>query len=348
MTNNTLTALKGVKVGHATYLDKLTGCTVILFDKDYPVAYVANGGTPRVYDATTLEPGKSFYRKHALYISDGAHLGLETGAYIAKALREQNIGYKMGENIIPSISGACVQSLGVYASKINPEFGAEAVKNVSDAPVQSGNVGAGTGTSVGKFSFNPGDVSMAMKAGVGSAKIELGGGAIITALSVVNALGNVVGPDGKIIAGNRHDKDTPTFRTFEGMGDFLTEKSNTTISVVGINIKLKSQEDLRRIAEIAAHGQIRAIDPVNTSLDGDTVFVFSTEEIDLPLSSIGKAIENGDWYKVSVDIIAQTAAKAIQESIYDACRQAETIKLAGAYKGVVPSAKDHSTGDAKS
>lgn len=343
MTNNTLTALKGVKVGHATHADKLTGCTVVLFDKVYLVAYVANGGTPRTYDTQTLEQGKSFYRKHALYISDGAHLGLETGAHIAKALREQNIGYKMGENIIPSISGACVQSMGVYAAKINPEFGTEAVQNATDAPVQSGNVGAGTGTSVGKFSFNPGDVSMAMKVGVGSAKIELGGGAIVTALSVVNAMGNVIGPDGKIIAGNRHDKDTPKFRTFESMGDFLTEKSNTTISIVGTNVKLKTQEDLRRIAEIAAHGQIRAINPVNTSLDGDTVFVFSTEEIDLPLSHIGRTIEDGDWYKISVDIIAQTAAKAVQESIYDACHSAETVQLKSAYEGVIPSAKDYST-----
>ncbi|HEY5667729.1 MAG TPA: P1 family peptidase, partial [Candidatus Saccharimonadales bacterium] len=293
------------------------------------------------YDTTTLEQGKSFYRKHALYISDGAHEGLETAAYIAKALREQNIGYKIGKNIIPSISGACVQSIGMYVGKIGPEFGYEAVQNISHAPVQSGNVGAGTGTSVGKFSFNPGYMSMAMKAGVGSAKVELGGGAIVTALSVVNAMGNIVGGDGQIIAGNRHDDDTAKFRTFEGFADFLTEKSNTTISIVGTNIKLDSQEDLRRVAEIAAQGQVRAIDPVNTSLDGDTVFVFSTEEIDLHLSHIGKTIEDGDWYKISVDLVAQAAAKALQESIYDACHSAETVELKGAFKGVIPSAKDY-------
>ena len=78
MDNKTLTAIKGVKVGHATALDNLTGCTVVLFEKDYPVAHTSNGGTPRTYDTTTLEQGKSFYRKHALFIADGAHLGLET------------------------------------------------------------------------------------------------------------------------------------------------------------------------------------------------------------------------------------------------------------------------------
>ena len=339
MSNKTLTALSGVRVGHATDTDSLTGCTVVLFDKDYPVAYTSNGGTPRTYDTTTLERGKSFYRKHALFIADGAHLGLETAAYIAETLREQNVGYTIGKNVIPSISGACVQSLGMYVAKVKPQFGVEAVNNATTAPVQSGNVGAGTGTTVGKFSFNPGGINMAMKAGVGSAKIELGGGLIVTALTVVNAMGNIIGEDGSIIAGNRHDSGDSKYRTFEGFSNYITEKSNTTISIVGINVTLNSQEDLRRVAEIATHGQVRAINPVNTSLDGDTIFVFSTEELTPHLSHIGAKIEDGDWYKLYVDVIAQTAAKAVQESIYDACYSAESIQYKYAHEGKIPSAK---------
>ena len=342
MDNKTLTAIKGVKVGHATDADNLTGCTVVLFDKDYPVADASNGGTPRTYDTTTLEQGKSFYRKHALFIADGAHLGLETAAYIAGALREQNIGYAIGKNIIPSISGACVQSLGMYIAKVKPQFGIEAVNNATTEPVQSGNVGAGTGTTVGKFSFNPGGVNMCMKAGVGSAKIELGGGVIVTALTVVNAMGNIIGEDGAIIAGNRHDNDDSKYRTFEGFSNYITEKSNTTISIVGINVTLNTQEDLRRVAEIATHGQVRAINPVNTSLDGDTVFAFSTEELAPHLSHIGAVIEDGDWYKLYVDVIAQAAARAVQKSIYDACYSAESILYKYAHEGKIPSAKAHS------
>ena len=339
MSNNTLTALTGVRVGHATDTDNLTGCTVVLFDKAYPVAHASHGGTPRTYDTTTLEQGKSFYRKHALFIADGAWLGLETAAYIAAALREQNIGYTIGKNVIPSISGACVQSLGMYVAKIKPQFGAEAVKKATAAPVQSGNIGAGTGTTVGKFSFNPGGINMSMKAGVGSAKIELGGGVIVTALTVVNAMGNIIGEDGSIIAGNRGGSNDLKYRTFEGFSNYITEKSNTTISIVGVNVALNSQEDLRRIAEIATHGQVRAINPVNTSLDGDTIFVFSTEELTPHLSHIGAAIEDGDWYKLYVDVIAQAAARAVQESIYDACYSAESIQYKYAYEGTIPSAK---------
>jgi L-aminopeptidase/D-esterase-like protein len=340
--NNTLTALKGVKVGHATHLDKLTGCTVVVFDKPLPVAYIANGGTPRTYDTTILDSGKSYYKKHALYISDGAHMGLETASYIAQVLRERKIGYKIGKNIIPSIAGACLLSIGPFIGKFNPEIGIEATQNISDLPVQSGNIGAGTGASVGKFSFNPGEISMAMKSGLGSAKIELGNRAIICALTAVNAMGNIIGYDGQIIVGNRNDTDKPKFRTFDNYCDFLTGKiSNTTISIVGTNIKLHTKEDLRKIAEIASHGHIRAINPVNTSLDGDTVFVFSTDEVDLPLSPAGKNLRRSDWYKISLDIIAQAAAKTVQESIYDACIKAKTIKLPWGYKGIIPSMQDY-------
>jgi L-aminopeptidase/D-esterase-like protein len=332
-----------VRVGYATDTENLTGCTVVLFDKDYPVAYASNGGTPRTYDTTTLDQGKSFYRKHALFVADGAHLGLETAAYIAEALREQNIGYSIGKNIIPSISGACVQSLGMYLAKVKPQFGTEAISKATTTPVQSGNVGAGTGTTVGKFSFNPGGINMSMKAGVGSAKIELGGGVIVTALTVVNAMGNIIGEDGSIIAGNRHDSDNSKYRRFEGFSNYITEKSNTTISIVGINVTLDSQEDLRRVAETATHGQVRAINPVNTSLDGDTVFVFSNEELTPHLSHIGAKIEVGDWYKLYVDVIAQAAAKAVQESIYDACYSAESIQYKYAYGGKIPSAKADSS-----
>ena len=339
--NTTLTALKGVKVGHSTDLEKLTGCTVVVFDNPYPVAYKATGGTPRVYDSKILDEGKSFFRKHAIYISDGAHAGLETAAFISKALRKKKIGYQIGKNLIPSITGACVQSLGLYINEFNPECGYEAVQDSSNTQVKAGNVGAGTGTSVGKFSWTESGLCLAMKTGVGSARIDLGHGLIVSALTVVNALGNIIDMQGGILAGNRHDNEEFRFRTFEGFADFLLENSsNTTISIVGTNAKLKNQEDLRKIAEIATHGQIRAINPLNTSLDGDTVFVFSTEEQDLHLSSIGKTIAKGDWYKIGIDILAQTAAKAVQESIYDACYQAETIKFESAYKGIIPSVKD--------
>jgi len=159
---------------------------------------------------------------------------------------------------------------------------------------------------------------------------------------VVNALGNVTLPNGTILAGNRHDEDDPKFRNFDTQMEFLTGKSsNTTISIVGTNAKLSSHTDYERIAHIASHGQVRAIYPVHSSVDGDTVFVFSTEEVDDYLTLLGKSIQKHGWPELNVDVIAQAAAKAVQQSIYDACEQAESIEFKGGYKGIIPCSKDY-------
>lgn len=344
MTNTTLTALKGVKVGHATHLDKLTGCTVILFDKPYSVAYKAFGGGVGSFNTEGLRSGKTDYKENGIFIAGGSNTGLMSAAEIMDCLRNDKFGSRSGmknEIYNPSITGAIVYDQGMQIAPYDPKNGREAYENASAEPVVSGNVGAGTGTSVGKFRWVEGGTKTgAMKAGVGSARIDVGGGIVVCALSVVNALGNVVLPNGEILAGNR-DENTK-FKPYEDLVDFVTnDKSNTTISVVGINVDLKSKEHYEKLAHLASHGQVRAINPVHTSADGDTVFVFSTAELKSPLNDFAKYFkETDDDIHFQVDIIGSAAAKAVQESIYDACRQAETIKFEQGYKGVIPSVKD--------
>jgi L-aminopeptidase/D-esterase len=344
MENKTLTALNGVRVGHATHLDKLTGCTVILFDKPYSVAYKAHGGAVGSFNTEALRSGKTDYKENGIFIAGGSNTGLMSAAEIMECLRNDKFGSRSGANndiYNPSVTGAIVYDQGMSVAPYDPKYGREAYSNATDEPVQSGNVGAGTGTSVGKFRWVEGGTKTgAMKAGVGSARVDLGGGIVVCALSVVNALGNVVLPDGQILAGNR-DENT-TFKSYDDLTDFVTNnKSNTTISVVGINVDLKSKEHYEKLAHLASHGQVRAINPVHTSSDGDTVFVFSTAELKNPLNDYAKYFkETDDDIHFQVDIIGSAAAKAVQESIYDACRQAETIQFSQAYKGVIPAAKD--------
>lgn len=341
--NNTLTALKGVKVGHSTHLDKLTGTTVVLFDKDFPMAYKSYGGDPGTYNTDTLRNGRSDYRGHAIFISGGSWSGLRAGAEIMTVLTEKGIGFKSNKIINPNVTGAIVYDLGTRIEQYNPIYGREAVESASYDSVERGNVGAGTGTSVGKFQYqNNGELFAGMKAGVGCSRINLGNGVIVSSLTVLNAIGNIILPDGKILAGNRSDVKGEKYKTFDRFAQFLTkEKANTTISIVGLNVDLQTRENYERVAQIATHGQVRAIDPVNTSLDGDTVFVFSNEEIKNFLTPLGgKIARGGGWPNLHIDIISQAAAKAVQESIYDACRQAEAITFEGAYQGVVPSVKD--------
>lgn len=342
MGNKTLTALKGVKVGHSTHLDKLTGCTVVLFDTPYPIAYKSYGGAPGTFNTDGLQNGKSFFYGHGIFVAGGSYTGLMAAGEIMKALIEKKIGWKSHDIINPNITGAVVYDLGTYIAQFKAEYGREAVENASYDPVQNGNFGAGTGTKAGGFSFTKDIKRLSMKTGVGSAFVNIKGGIKIAAMSVVNCNGNVVLPDGKILAGNRHDTDEFPFRTFEGVSDFLVrDENNTTITIIGINVDLKTRENYEQIAHVASHGQIRAINPANQSVDGDTIFVFSTEEIKDFLSPLGKTIIKNEWPKLAVDVIGQAAAKAVQESIYDACYKAETIQFEGAYKGIIPSANDY-------
>lgn len=344
--NKTLTALSGVRVGHSTHLDLLTGCTVILFDKPYSVAYKSYGGGVGSFNTEGLRSGKTNYKENGIFIAGGSKTGLMSASEIMECLRKDKYGSRSGpvkDIYNPSITGAIVYDFGMQIAPYNPLYGREAYENASSEPVQPGNVGAGTGTSVGKFRWVEGGTKTGgMKAGVGSARIDVGGGIVVCALSVVNALGNVVLPDGTILAGNRDE--VTTFKPYEDLTEFVTnDKLNTTISVVGINVDLKSKEHYEKVAHLASHGQVRAINPVHTSADGDTVFVFSTAELKDPLNSYAKYFqETDDGIHIQVDIIGNAAARAVRESIYDACHQAESIEYEQGYQGVIPSAKDHS------
>lgn len=339
--NNSLTALAGVQVGHSTHLDKLTGCTFVLFDKPYPVAYKSYGGAAGSFNTEMLNNGMSFYKRQGLFIAGGSLTGLMSASEIMQRMIDNKVIPQHFKIVNPSISGAIVFDLGTRIEQYDPKYGREAYENLSRKPVESGNVGAGTGVSVGKFQYlESGKKIGAMKAGVGNARVDFGHGGIITAMSVVNAVGNVINPDGTILAGNRDS--SKKFKEFDDLVDFVTrDETNTTITIVGTNIKLKSREDYEKIAHFASQGQTRAINPVNTSIDGDTVFVFSTEEVDSPFNFKKDWFETPDWPLFTVDVIGHFASKAVQESIYDACKSSNSIKFKDAYKEVIPSCNDY-------
>jgi L-aminopeptidase/D-esterase-like protein len=340
MKNNTLTALQGVKVGHSTHMDKLTGCTVILFDKPYPAAYQGYGGDIGSFHTDSLRTGVRRTRD-GFFIAGGSLTGLMSAQAIMQAMIEEGRGNKDEKIINPNLSGAIVFDQGVRVAQYDPAYGREAYKNLSSNPVPNGNVGAGTGVSVGKFQWlESGSKSGAMKTGIGNARVDLGNGIIVCALSVVNAVGNIVKPDGTILAGNRDEHKK--FKDFDDTIDFVTgDSSNTTITVVGINVDLGPRENYERLAHFATHGHVRAIHPVHTSQDGDTVFVFSTEEIKQPFNQYGKLFQTHNPTGFTVDVIGHAAAKAVQESIYDSCTSAETVEFEGAYEGVFPAMRDY-------
>ncbi len=343
--NNTLTALSGIKVGHATHLDTLTGCTVILFDKQCTVSYKGYGGAVGAFNTEALRVDKTDYGMAGIFISGGSYTGLMSAAEIMECMRQDKVSPQVSGDVTvynPALTGAIVYDQGMRLAPFDPKYGGEAYRNASRNPVERGNVGAGTGVSVGKFRWlEQGTLTGAMKAGVGCARVDIGGGIIVTALSVVNALGNVILPDGNILAGNRDE--VQKFKMYDDVVDFVSgDPSNTTITVVGTNIDLKAKEHYDRLAHLASHGQIRAINPVNTSADGDSIFVFSTAELKDPFNEhIDLFKQVKDDINVQVDIIGNAAARAVQQSIYDACYEAKTVTFTQAYGGIIPSCEDY-------
>lgn len=333
MDNKTLTSIKGISVGHSTHLDKLTGCTLIKFDKPTLSAYKSFGGGISDFNLASISPDSCDYYIDGVFFTGGSTYGLGSIAGINDLLIKK---YKLhGSHSIynPQLVGAVVYDMGTRVEQFKYEYGIEAVNNLSNNPVELGNVGAGTGTAVGKFSYaNDGEIFSGSKAGIGSATIDVGKGIYVSALSVVNAGGNIVLPNGEILAGNRSDKGDKKFKDFNYLTNFFTKpkKENTTLTIVGTNYDLRSRENVERLALFGTHGQSRAIHPVNLSIDGDLVIAFSTQEI------TNKIVEFEDWKFVDIDMICEAGARAVQESIYSACYNAKSIKVDWAWKGIVP------------
>lgn len=348
--NNTLTALTGVRVGHSTHLAALTGCTAVVFDKPLSAAVKAYGGGAGGFNLEGLRGGHTNYGIGGIFVAGGSSTGLLAGAGLMEAMRADGLGAKSGPSggiANPSVAGAAIYDLGMEIAPFSADYGREAFANATAEPIASGNVGAGTGASVGKYRWlDLGASNPAMKGGVGNGRVDVGNGITVCAMSVVNAVGNVVLPSGQVLAGNRDEAGG--FSSYEDLTEFLTRadagssEHNTTITVVGINVDLGSLEHYEKVAHFATHGQVRAINPVHTAGDGDTVFVFSTAELRNPLNSTAQFFkESATDIHLQVDLIGHAAAKAVQESIYDACRSAQTVAVEGAFRGVVPSAADY-------
>ncbi len=343
--------MNGVKVGHATDQEALTGVTAVVFNKLLAVAWRSDGGSAGVYPGTPDSP-----LRKAIFIAGGSLDGLRAVDGIANRLsKETTAAQLLGEGreraigqIRNTIMGAVVWDLGkewhIEVPNVwRSDMGHMAALSATEAEVINGNVGAGTGASVGKFAYEPVKMKiMAMKGGVGSGAVDLPGGVMVRALTVVNAVGNVIASDGSILAGNRSYRTGQKFRTFESSSEFLTghSKNNTTISIVGTNVDLGSYSNYQLAAKKAAQGWPMAIRPVGLQIDGDTLFFFSTEEIEYPLTVTGKDMVKRTWPGLVLDIIGNAAANAVRYSIYNAVESADTVVDERAYDGVIPAVKD--------
>ena len=302
-----LTDIPGILVGHSSDYDGLTGCTVILCEKG-----AVGGGEIRGFATGTgewdlLSPYHVTEKIHAVVFAGGSAFGLEAAAGVRRFLAHKGIGVETPSAKVPLVVSAILYDLSIGKASAHPtrEMGEAASAAATDKPVAEGNIGAGTGATVGKIL----GMKNAMKSGLGSFTVTLPSGVMVSALAAVNAMGDVIDPaTSKIIAGAR-DSNGNFVNSAEvmkkGSGQGLVR--NTTLVAVVTNAAL-TKVDANRLAHIAQLGMARTINPVNTTSDGDLVIALS----------IGAE-------KASIDALGVAASEAVAESIVRAVRSAATL-----------------------
>ena len=273
-----LTDVAGVKVGHFTDTRRPTGCTVVLVEAGATCGVDVRGGAPGTRETDLLDPVNTVQQVHAVVLSGGSAFGLDTATGVVRWLEERRIGFPAGPARVPIVPAAILFDLSVGDATIRPDAAAgyAAAKAAAAGPVAEGNVGAGAGATVGKLL----GFDHAMKAGLGTASLTLAGGAVVAALAAVNAAGDIVDPStGQIIAGARTAAgdafEGTTKALLEGRGPAVGKADNTVLVVVATNVTLTKTE-ATKVAQMAHDGLARAVNPVHTPWDGDTVFALST------------------------------------------------------------------------
>jgi len=289
-----LTAVSGIKVGHHTLTERPTGCTVILTEAGAVAGVDVRGGAPGTRETDLLDPVNMVQKVHAIVLAGGSAFGLDSASGVMRYLEEKGVGFDAFVAKVPIVPAAILFDLGVGGRpKIRPtaECGYAAAQAATDGPVAEGSVGAGAGATVGKT----GGPARSMKAGIGSAAIALPNGLVVAALVAVNAVGDIIDPaTGRVVAGVRNadgkgfadarvlvrsgalGRRDPDFDRKKPGGDATPRPGeNTTIGVVATNAVLTKVE-ATKVAQMAHDGYARAISPVHTPGDGDTIFALAT------------------------------------------------------------------------
>jgi len=289
-----LTDIPGVRVGHVSDFEALTGCTVVLCESGAVAGCDVRGSATGTEEFDLMSPLHVTDRIHALVFAGGSAFGLEAASGVRRYLERKGVGFQTGVARVPLVPCAILFDLGIGKADVRPtrEMGEKAAAAAHDGAVEEGSVGAGTGATVGKL-FG---MSRAMKGGVGSYTVSLEGYAspvLVAALAVVNALGDVVDPaSGAILAGARKSAESMEFedsaRAMRRGASGGFSRDNTTLVVVATNARL-TKVAATKLAQLAGVGMARAISPVWTMSDGDVVVALSTGAVDANLSSLGVA-----------------------------------------------------------
>jgi len=298
----------GLAVGNSTDAEGATGCTVVRgIDKPHRAACAVIGRATGSRELALLTPGHLVERVDAIFLTGGSAYGLDAASGVMRWMEEQGRGFPVGAGVVPIVPAAVIFDLlplGSFKVRPTPEMAYEACARATSETLDEGNVGAGTGATVGKIRGAAG----AMKGGLGIAVAE-GLDCSAVAIAVVNAFGDVRDAEGRIIAGARLEDGSfvDTARALSAgaeRGGFVAG-TNTTLAVIALN-RAFTRLQLKEIADAAGAEMLLRITPAGTLSDGDIVFTLS------PM----------DGATASVDEAMLVAKRALSEAIERAVRHA--------------------------
>ena len=303
--------VEGVRVGMWTDREHHTGCTVVLPPAGTVGGIAVRGGAPGTREAAVLGPATPGEACHAVVLCGSSLFGLRAADGVVDWCEAHGIGLELAVGRFPIVGAAVVLDIrGPEMRRVDRDAGWAACEAATaDEPV-NGSVGVGTGCTVGKEA----GLEWASKGGQGSA-VRRSGDVTVGALVAVNALGSVVGEDGRIITGCRAPDDHPRY-PFAPLpspraggesvpSDDANSVSNTVIGCVVTNARLRKPQ-VCRVADLGHTGIARAVSPAHTSLDGDALFALATGEVD-----------------TSVDLVAELAAHAVADAVREGVRHAQ-------------------------
>jgi L-aminopeptidase/D-esterase-like protein len=318
--SGSITDVAGLKVGHATRIDRPTGCTVLLADDGAIGAVDQRGGAPGTRETDLLNPINAVEKINAIVLSGGSAYGLSTADGVVKYLEEKGQGYPVGPSregrVVPIVPAAILMDLGFGGDwKIRPTaqdgYKACEAAAASNKPPEQGSVGAGAGATIGKLL----GMGRSMKGGFGTASVRLPNGIVIGAMVATNSVGDIWDHiRGTPVAGARTEDGKGLADVMKLMreGKLPIEHSlraeNTAIGVIATNADL-TKTQLSKVTQMSTDGFGLAIRPVHTPFDGDTIFGVATGKLKLPAQSREMLIA------VIGALAADTMARAIVSSV---------------------------------
>ncbi len=341
---NTLTDVPGLRVGHAQRRGDgwLSGTTVVLAPAGGACAGVdVRGGGPGTRETDLLDPRNVVSRIDAVVLSGGSAFGLAAADGVMQRLADAGVGLRVGGpgEVVPIVPAAVIFDLGRggdFGARPDVELGRaayDAAVAAGTGAVPLGVVGAGTGAKAG-----------GLKGGVGSASAVLDDGTVVAALVVVNAVGSCVDPaTGALYAAGFEVADefggprTPAAHEVTAAREAgevvpspgpLGVSLATTVGVVATDLTL-TKAQCAKVSGVAHDGMARAIRPVHTMFDGDTVFTMATG---------GREAPDVVAFQTVLDVAGDCFTRAVGHALL----AAETVQTPGgrwrSYRDVFPSA----------